>query len=116
MSASPYQTPCRAAGALRSGQVTVGAGLFWLGFMYAFWRFGSALPGVPKAGPGGLFGMQQAISRVGVMGTWMIAVLSGYAAVAFPYSYLSLFVRPVEAFEIVAMEDQCRQVGRLQST
>ncbi len=52
----------------------------------------------------------QAISRVGVMGTWMIAVLSGYAAVSFPYSYLSLFVRPVEAFEIAAMEDQCRQV------
>lgn len=44
------------------------------------------------------------------MGTWMIAVLSGYAAVSFPYSYLSLFVRPVEAFEIAAMEDQCRQV------
>jgi len=48
----------------------------------------------------------QAISRVGVMGTWMIAVLSGYAAVSLPYSYLSLFVRPVEAYEVLAMEDQ----------
>lgn len=50
----------------------------------------------------------QAISRVGVMGTWMIAILSGYAAVSVPYSYLSLFVRPVEAFEVAAMEEQYR--------
>jgi hypothetical protein len=38
----------------------------------------------------------------------MIAVLSGYAAVSVPYSYLTLFVRPVQAFEVVAMEDQHR--------
>lgn len=53
----------------------------------------------------------QAISRVGVMGTWMIAVLSGYAAVSVPYSYLSLFIRPVEAFEVAAMEDTYRWEG-----
>ncbi|KAG2434194.1 hypothetical protein HXX76_007920 [Chlamydomonas incerta] len=96
------------AGTLRRGQVAVGAGLVWAGLMYCFWRLGNYLPGVPPP-TDGIFRMQQAISRVGVMGTWMIAVLSGYAAVSFPYSYLSLFVRPVEAFEIVAMEEQCRQ-------
>ncbi|KXZ55776.1 hypothetical protein GPECTOR_2g1326 [Gonium pectorale] len=99
------------AGTLRRGQVAFGAGLCWLCFMYGFWRLGSHLPGVPAPSDGmGLLSMRQAISRVGVLGTWMIALLSGYAAVSFPYSYLSLFVRPVEAFEIVAMEDQCRQV------
>ncbi|EFJ39961.1 hypothetical protein VOLCADRAFT_70166 [Volvox carteri f. nagariensis] len=98
------------AGSLRRGQVAVGAALFWAVFMYGFWRLGTYLPGVPPATEG-VFRMKQAISRVGVMGTWMIAVLSGYAAVSFPYSYLSLFVRPVEAFEIVAMEEQSRQVG-----
>ncbi|GLC40488.1 hypothetical protein PLESTF_000807700 [Pleodorina starrii] len=96
------------AGSLRRSQVAVGAGLFWLAFMYCFWRLGNYLPGVPPA-TDGVFHMRQAISRVGVLGTWMIAVLSGYAAVSFPYSYLSLFVRPVEAFEIVAMEEQSRQ-------
>eukprot|EP00983_Pelagomonas_calceolata_P112314 1159870-Pelagomonas_calceolata.AAC.15 len=50
----------------------------------------------------------RAVSRVGVMGTWMIAVLSGYAAVSLPYSYLSLFVRPVEPYEVTAMEEQYR--------
>lgn len=38
-------------------------------------------------------------------------MLSGYAAVDFPYSYLSLFIRPVEASEIAGMEEQYRQVG-----
>eukprot|EP00798_Chlamydomonas_sp_ICE-L_P012274 gene12274-15420_t len=52
--------------------------------------------------------LAQAISRVGVMGTWMISLLSGYATVSVPYSYLSLFVRPVEASEITAMEDQVK--------
>ncbi|GFR47797.1 hypothetical protein Agub_g9571, partial [Astrephomene gubernaculifera] len=106
------------AGSLRPGQVSAGACLCWLLFLYGFWQLGGRLPGVvPPLTPGGGAGgggggwvtMRQAISRVGVMGTWMIAVLSGYAAVSFPYSYLSLFVRPVEVFEIVAMEEQCRQ-------
>ncbi len=56
----------------------------------------------------------QAISRIGVLGTWFIAILSGYAAVEFPYSYLSLFVRPVAASDIAAMEDQYKQVSCLQ--
>ncbi|KAG2491824.1 hypothetical protein HYH03_009781 [Edaphochlamys debaryana] len=97
------------AGSLRRSRVALVAGLLWLGLMYAFWHLGNYLPGVPQATEG-IFSMKQAISRVGVLGTWMIAVLSGYAAVSFPYSYLSLFVRPVEAFEIAAMEEQCRQV------
>jgi hypothetical protein len=46
---------------------------------------------------------------VGVLGTWIIALLSGYAAVSLPYSYLSLFIRPVEAHEIAAVEEQYRQ-------
>lgn len=45
-----------------------------------------------------------------MLGTWFISILSGYAAVDFPYSYLSLFIRPVEAGEIAAMEEQYRQV------
>lgn len=35
-------------------------------------------------------------------------MLSGYATVSVPYSYLGLFIRPVEAFEVAAMEEQLR--------
>ncbi|KAJ9513485.1 hypothetical protein QJQ45_006040 [Haematococcus lacustris] len=100
------------SGLVRRPQALTASLLLWLVFMYCFWRVGCYLPGVPLPVEG-VFRMKQAISRVGVMGTWMIAILSGYAAVSVPYSYLTLFVRPVEAFEVTAMEEQCRQTAAL---
>ena len=98
------------SGRLKRVHCLLGAVLIWATFVYCFWKIGFFLPGVPALAPGeGVFKVKQAVSRVGVLGTWMIAILSGYAAVTFPYSYLSLFVRPVEAYEILAIEDQYKQ-------
>lgn len=52
----------------------------------------------------------QGISRLGVMGVALIAVLSGYGSVELPYSYLSLFIRPVGRSEIALAESQMMQV------
>lgn len=52
----------------------------------------------------------QAIGRVGVMGVVLVAVLSGYGTVNLPFSYLSLFVRPISKREVQAMEQQVEQV------
>jgi hypothetical protein len=81
--------------------------------LFAFWTLGARLPGVPSSSAGGGTPtpplVAALVARVGVLGTWAIALLSGYAAVAFPYSYLTLFVRPVAAGEVAALEAQYRQ-------
>lgn len=78
--------------------------------LYLFWLMGRFLPGVPKGV--NLLKLEQLVSRLGVLGTWLVAMLSGHAAVDLPYSYLTLFVRPVEKEEIATMEAQygrCRE-------
>ena len=57
----------------------------------------------------------QGISRLGVMGVALIAVLSGYGSVELPYTYLSLFIRPVGRSEIALAESQMMQVPLLTS-
>lgn len=44
------------------------------------------------------------------MGVSLIAVLSGYGTINLPFSYLTLFVRPVTTAQVVQMEAQLSQV------
>jgi hypothetical protein len=110
--------PASATGAPFSRRSLGMAAVLWLGFLYLFWRLGRYLPithtseGASPSSPpiSNTLGMGAAINRIGVLGTWLISILSGYASVNFPYSYLSLFIRPVEQSEVMAVEDQYRQV------
>ncbi|VDK85401.1 unnamed protein product [Onchocerca ochengi] len=51
-----------------------------------------------------IFTIEQAISRVGVIGVTVMAMLSGFGAVNAPYCYMTIFMRPVGQVQIAQME------------
>ncbi|KAH8024381.1 hypothetical protein HPB51_022865 [Rhipicephalus microplus] len=63
----------------------------WLVFVYLFWKIGDPFPILsPKHG---ILSIEQVISRVGVVGVTLMAVLSGFGAVNYPYTSMAYFMR-----------------------
>jgi hypothetical protein len=80
---------------------------FWLAFLYMFWKIGNPFPIFnPRHG---IFSIEQGISRVGVIGVTVMAILSGFGAVNCPYTYMTFFMRHVSASDIQSLEKRLAQ-------
>ena len=81
--------------------------LLWFLYLYLFWRIGDPFPllSVSK----GIFTMEQAVSRIGVVGVTVMAILSGFGAVNYPYTSMTYFIRPVLQSDVINIERRLMQ-------
>lgn len=81
--------------------------LIYLFYLYIFWKLGDPFPILsPKKG---LLSIEQGVSRIGVIGVTVMALLSGFGAVNYPYSSMAYFMRPVSYGDVQAIERRLLQ-------
>lgn len=81
--------------------------LVYLFYLYLFWKLGDPFPILsPKQG---LLSIEQGVSRIGVIGVTVMALLSGFGAVNYPYSSMAYFMRPVSYADVQAIERRLLQ-------
>ncbi|KAK0390308.1 hypothetical protein QR680_019294 [Steinernema hermaphroditum] len=79
----------------------------WMVFIYFFWKIGGNFPILSRNH--GIFTIEQAISRVGIIGVTVMAILSGFGAVNSPYTCMSYFMRSVSDTDIAQLERKLMQ-------
>lgn len=81
--------------------------LVYLFYLYLFWKVGDPFPILsPKKG---LLSIEQGVSRIGVIGVTVMALLSGFGAVNYPYSSMAYFMRPVSYTDVQSIERRLLQ-------
>ncbi|VEL28977.1 unnamed protein product [Protopolystoma xenopodis] len=81
--------------------------IMWGVYIFLFWKVGDSFP---IQGPRqDILMMEQCISRVGVIGVTIMALLSGFGAVNYPYTCMTLFAQKVSASEIQGAEKRLLQ-------
>lgn len=79
----------------------------WIIFLTIFWKIGDPFPILnPKQG---ILSIEQLVSRIGVIGVTVMALLSGFGAVNYPYTNMSYFIREVSAADVMTVEKRLMQ-------
>ncbi|KAK6616890.1 Golgi pH regulator [Polyplax serrata] len=81
--------------------------IVWCFYIYLFWKLGDPFPILSSKQ--GIFSIEQGISRIGVIGVTVMALLSGFGAVNYPYTSMAYFIRPVSLSDMVATEKRLLQ-------
>lgn len=79
----------------------------WLIFLGVFWKIGDSFPILnPNKG---ILSIEQLISRIGVIGVTVMALLSGFGAVNYPYTSMAYFMREVSPSDVTNIEKRLMQ-------
>lgn len=79
----------------------------WCAFIFCFWKIGNPFPiSSPKHG---ILSIEHQISRVGIIGVTLIAMLSGFGAVNYPYTSMTYFTTSVSPVDIATAEKRLLQ-------
>ncbi|XP_066151317.1 Golgi pH regulator isoform X1 [Euwallacea fornicatus] len=79
----------------------------WLIFLAVFWKIGDPFPiNHPNHG---FFSIESLVSRIGVIGVTVMALLSGFGAVNYPYSSMKFFMRDVAEADVWNIEKRLLQ-------
>ncbi|KAL7644013.1 UNVERIFIED_CONTAM: hypothetical protein RMT77_006026 [Armadillidium vulgare] len=81
--------------------------LTWLFFLIGFWKMGDPFPMLSPQH--GILSIEQSISRIGVIGVTVMAALSGFGAVNYPYTSMNIFMHPVTRSAIQSRERKLMQ-------
>nr|XP_027203838.1 Golgi pH regulator-like [Dermatophagoides pteronyssinus] len=82
-------------------------GIVWLMFIVIFWKIGNPFPiSSPRHG---ILSIEHQISRVGIIGVTLIAMLSGFGAVNYPYLSMSYFTTTVTTADLANAEKRLMQ-------
>lgn len=81
--------------------------ILWLFYLYCFWRIGDPFPLLSVNR--GIFTIEQGVSRIGVVGITVMAILSGFGAVNFPYTNMDYFIHPVTQNDVLVTERKLLQ-------
>uniref|UniRef100_A0A5K3EMY3 Golgi pH regulator n=1 Tax=Mesocestoides corti TaxID=53468 RepID=A0A5K3EMY3_MESCO len=84
-----------------------GSFLVFLFYLYLFWKLGVSFP--ISSSRHTVFSFEPCIGRVGIIGVTIMAVLSGFGAVNYPYTCMSLFIHPVTRAAIDTSEKRLMQ-------
>ncbi|OTF77933.1 Golgi pH regulator-like protein [Euroglyphus maynei] len=82
-------------------------GIVWLMFIVIFWKIGNPFPiSSPRHG---ILSIEHQISRVGIIGVTLIAMLSGFGAVNYPYVSMAYFTTTVTTADLANAEKRLMQ-------
>lgn len=65
--------------------------VIWIIFMIIFWKLGDSFP--ISNSKQSILSIEQLVSRIGVIGVTVMAILSGFGAVNYPYTSMTYFIR-----------------------